>query len=111
LAWTIELIDTALRQLEKLDNTVQRRVWKYLNQRVAPLENPRRFDEVALITDHRVAERRADRYNWKHEHRCQQKSPKGRGASEFHGGRILLTESSENSTAPQECQQQLLLIF
>jgi mRNA interferase RelE/StbE len=41
LAWTIELTDTALRQLEKLDKNVRRRIWKFLYERLAPLENPR----------------------------------------------------------------------
>jgi mRNA interferase RelE/StbE len=41
LAWTIELPDTALRQLEKLDNNVKRRIWKFLHKRIASLENPR----------------------------------------------------------------------
>jgi len=41
LAWTIELTDTALRQLEKLDNNVKRRIWKFLHERIASLETPR----------------------------------------------------------------------
>ena len=46
MTWTIEFTDTALRQLEKLDHTVRRRIWKYLNERVAPLENPRKLGEA-----------------------------------------------------------------
>jgi mRNA interferase RelE/StbE len=46
LTWTIEFTDIALRQLEKLDKDVQRRVWKYLNERMAQLENPRRLGEA-----------------------------------------------------------------
>jgi mRNA-degrading endonuclease RelE of RelBE toxin-antitoxin system len=30
LAWTIDLTDTALQQLEKLDKNVKRRIWKFL---------------------------------------------------------------------------------
>ena len=41
MAWTIKLTDTALRQLEKLDKNLQRRIWKFLYERIAPLENPR----------------------------------------------------------------------
>jgi len=41
LAWTIEFTDAALRQLEALDNTVAIRISKFLQQRVAPLQNPR----------------------------------------------------------------------
>ena len=45
MTWAIEFADTALRQLEKLDRTVQRRIWKYLHERVVPLENPRKLGE------------------------------------------------------------------
>ena len=41
MAWTIEFGATALRQLEKLDRSVQRRIWKFLNGRLLQLENPR----------------------------------------------------------------------
>jgi mRNA interferase RelE/StbE len=46
LTWAIEFTGTALKQLEKLDHNVQRRIWNYLNERVAPLENPRRLGEA-----------------------------------------------------------------
>ena len=46
MTWTIEFTDTALRQLEKLDHTVQRRIWRFLNGRLAPLENPRKLGEA-----------------------------------------------------------------
>ena len=45
MTWAIEFAETALRQLQKLDHTVQRRIWKYLNERVARLENPRKLGE------------------------------------------------------------------
>jgi mRNA interferase RelE/StbE len=46
LTWAIEFTETALRQLQKIDNSVQRRIWKYLNERVAPLENPRKLGQA-----------------------------------------------------------------
>lgn len=45
MTWAIEFADTALRQLEKLDKTVQRRIWKYLTERLASHENPREIGE------------------------------------------------------------------
>ncbi|HZP24635.1 MAG TPA: type II toxin-antitoxin system RelE/ParE family toxin [Terriglobales bacterium] len=41
MAWTIELISTAIRQLAKLDKAVARRIRRFLQQRIAPIENPR----------------------------------------------------------------------
>jgi len=41
LVWTIELTDTATRQLAKLDKAVAKRIRKFLQHRVAPLEDPR----------------------------------------------------------------------
>jgi mRNA interferase RelE/StbE len=41
LAWTIELTDTAARQLERLDNETARRIRNFLRDRVSVLENPR----------------------------------------------------------------------
>jgi mRNA interferase RelE/StbE len=46
LAWTIELTDAALRQLEQLDKSVARRIWKFLHERLAPMENPRNIGQV-----------------------------------------------------------------
>jgi mRNA interferase RelE/StbE len=46
LTWAIEFTDTALRQIEKLDHNVKRRIWKYLNERLAPLDNPRKLGEA-----------------------------------------------------------------
>ena len=45
MTWAIEFTDTALRQFEKLDKTVQRRITKYLNERLASHENPRKLGE------------------------------------------------------------------
>jgi mRNA interferase RelE/StbE len=46
LAWTIELTDSAVRQLERLDNMVAKRVWKFLRERLAHMENPRSVGEA-----------------------------------------------------------------
>jgi mRNA interferase RelE/StbE len=46
LTWAIEFTHTALRQLQKLDKSVQRRIWKYLNERLASLQNPRSTGEA-----------------------------------------------------------------
>ena len=41
MAWTIEYAKTAKDQLRKLDRTVARRVLDFMDERIAPLENPR----------------------------------------------------------------------
>lgn len=41
MAWTIEYTETARRELRKLDKPWARRILDYMDQRVAPLENPR----------------------------------------------------------------------
>ncbi len=41
MVWTIELTSTATRQLAQLDNAVAQRIRKFLQQGIAPLENPR----------------------------------------------------------------------
>jgi mRNA interferase RelE/StbE len=41
LAWTIELLDTARRDLRKLDRQIAKRIGDFLFHRVASLENPR----------------------------------------------------------------------
>lgn len=43
MAWAIEFTETALRQLEKFDHSAQRRIRKYLSERVATLDNPRKL--------------------------------------------------------------------
>jgi len=71
LAWTIELTDAALRQLEQLDKSVGRRIWKFLHERVAGLENPRSIGQALQgqhlgefwkyrVGDHRVIVRIED---------------------------------------------------
>ncbi len=42
MAWTIEYEQAALDQLRKLDRSVQRRIVDYMDERIAPADNPRR---------------------------------------------------------------------
>lgn len=46
MAWTIEFTDTALRQLQRLDRSVGRRIRKFLHERVAPMEDPRSIGQA-----------------------------------------------------------------
>jgi mRNA interferase RelE/StbE len=41
LAWTIDYSDSAKQQLQKLDKQNARRILDYMDERVAPLEDPR----------------------------------------------------------------------
>jgi mRNA interferase RelE/StbE len=43
LAWTIEFEQDAIRQLNRLDNAVRRRIVEYMELRVAASGNPRQF--------------------------------------------------------------------
>jgi len=43
LAWKVEITDTARKQLSKLDHQVQVSIIRYLRERIATEENPRRF--------------------------------------------------------------------
>jgi mRNA interferase RelE/StbE len=43
MAWRIEFDPAALKELEKLDKTVERRIVKFLRDRVANLEDPRQI--------------------------------------------------------------------
>jgi mRNA interferase RelE/StbE len=45
LAWTIEFTETAFRQLERLDKSVGQCILKFLHDRVAPVDNPRKIGE------------------------------------------------------------------
>ena len=45
MAWRIEFEPAARRELDKLDNTVARRILKFLYQRVGKLDDPRRIGE------------------------------------------------------------------
>ncbi|MFZ0314978.1 MAG: type II toxin-antitoxin system RelE/ParE family toxin [Candidatus Korobacteraceae bacterium] len=46
MAWTIEFADTALRQLEKFDKSIARRIRRFLQERIVPTENPRSIGEA-----------------------------------------------------------------
>lgn len=41
MAWTVDYTDDVRRQLNRLGSTTTRRIVRYLDERVAPLENPR----------------------------------------------------------------------
>ncbi len=41
MAWTIEYAETAKRQLRKLDKTAARRIVDFMDERVAPSNDPR----------------------------------------------------------------------
>ena len=41
MAWTIEYADTAKKQLRKLDKIAARRIVDFMDERVAPSEDPR----------------------------------------------------------------------
>lgn len=43
MAWQIEMTDTARKQLLRLDHRVQAEVVRYLRERIAAGEDPRRF--------------------------------------------------------------------
>lgn len=43
MAWRIEFDPAAVKELEKLDKTVERRIVKFLRDRVANLEDPRQI--------------------------------------------------------------------
>ena len=43
LAWQIEISDTARKQLIKLDRQIQANIIRYLRERVATNEDPRRY--------------------------------------------------------------------
>jgi mRNA interferase RelE/StbE len=43
MAWTIEFEPAALKELEKLDKPVYRRIMKFLNERVRKLDDPRQI--------------------------------------------------------------------
>ena len=41
MAWTLEYDPDALRELNKLDRTVRERIIKFLQERLAPLDDPK----------------------------------------------------------------------
>lgn len=46
MAWAIEFTDTALRQLERFDKSIARRIRKFLEERISPATNPRGIGEA-----------------------------------------------------------------
>jgi len=51
LVWTIEFLPEAAKELKKLDRQVAARIIKTLEERIAPLEDPRMIGS-ALVGDH-----------------------------------------------------------
>lgn len=51
MAWKIELSVEADRELTKLDPPQARRILKFLNERLAPLENPRSIGQALRGSD------------------------------------------------------------
>jgi len=43
LAWTVEFDDAAAKELRKLDRQAQHEILRYLRERIATAEDPRRF--------------------------------------------------------------------
>jgi mRNA interferase RelE/StbE len=46
MAWAIEFSPAAQKELKKLDPQTARRILKFLNDRIAPLDNPRLIGEA-----------------------------------------------------------------
>jgi mRNA interferase RelE/StbE len=46
LAWRIELVDDARKDLASLDKPVARRITAFLRERIAPLDDPRAMGEA-----------------------------------------------------------------
>ena len=51
MVWTIEFLPEAAKELKKLDRQVAARIIKTLEERIAPLEDPRMIGS-ALVGDH-----------------------------------------------------------
>ncbi len=43
MAWTVDISETAAREIERLDRSIQRRIVRFLHNRVATDEDPRRM--------------------------------------------------------------------
>lgn len=52
MAWNVEFLDTAKRQLRKIDKTWQAAILDYLEDEIAPLQDPRSRGK-ALVRDKR----------------------------------------------------------
>ena len=46
MAWTIEYAETARKQLRKLDKVAARRILDFMDERVAPSDNPRELGKA-----------------------------------------------------------------
>lgn len=46
MVWTIEYSDTALKKLQKLDRKSARAIADYMDERIAPSDNPRDFGKA-----------------------------------------------------------------
>lgn len=46
MVWSVELSDSAAKQLRKLDRQVAARILRFLRDRVAPLDDPRAIGEA-----------------------------------------------------------------
>jgi mRNA interferase RelE/StbE len=46
MAWSIKFGPRAERQIEQLDPQIARRIFRFLRERIAPLENPRSIGEA-----------------------------------------------------------------
>jgi len=46
MAWSIEFVPSARKELRDLDPPVARRILKFLSERIAPLEDPRCIGEA-----------------------------------------------------------------
>ncbi|GGG94404.1 type II toxin-antitoxin system RelE family toxin [Silvibacterium dinghuense] len=46
MSWRIELSESAMKDLDRLDRQVARRILKFLETRLAPLDDPRNLGEA-----------------------------------------------------------------
>jgi mRNA interferase RelE/StbE len=52
LGWTIQFRPSALKELKKLDKPTQKKILKFLNTRISPLDNPRIFGKALSYDKH-----------------------------------------------------------
>ncbi len=48
MAWQIEFSEQADRDFARLDKSIQKRIFQFLQQRIAPAENPRAFGKALM---------------------------------------------------------------
>ena len=46
MTWKIEIVPNAIKELDKLDQQVAKRILKFLHKRVAPLKDPRSIGDA-----------------------------------------------------------------